>query len=178
MSIYSGYLQDSNISPNEQEFGAGDYSLSFTFSWPENEQIQYDNLITNLTNSANNDPLVDEEGNYIRDYDYIDYWLGVTSETVMWPVSMRNLSEEGKQEYIEQKQAECMALKELKEQYKELLYWNFVCTDGTKTTTGLLHLGGWFCFAENGYQFRFVSDKEEIGRDDLKYVEIEVQVND
>lgn len=178
MSLYTGYLQDIKTSPNDQEFAAGDYTLSFTFSWPENEQIQYDNLQTNLYNAAHNEPLEDAQGNYVRDYDYIDYWLSVTEHTTLWPTSMRNLSEQGKQEYIEEKQYECLTLKELKDQYEELLQWNFVCTDGDKTTTGLLHLGGWFCYAENGYMFRFVSDKETIGQDDLKYVRIEVQTND
>ena len=178
MSLYAGYLQDSTISPNEQEFAAGDYTLSFTFSWPNEEQVQYDNLLTNLANPANNDPIVDADGNYVRDYDYIEYWLGVTEETTEWPISTRNLSAEGKQAYVEEKQAECLALKEIKEIYEELLFWNFVCTDGEKTTTGILHLGGWFCFAENGYMFRFVSDKAEIGREDLKYVRVEVQIND
>ena len=181
MKLYTGYLQDTdNVSPNQQEISAGSHALLFTFQWPEDEQTQYNVLEQNIQNAAHNDPLVLADGNYKRDYDYVDFWLHADLEaTIEWPLSMLNKTSEGRGTYLQEKQAECLVLDELRDQYKELLFWNFTCDDGDKITTGILHLGGWFCYGERGtYRFRFVSEKEEIGRNDLSYVQIEVLAND
>lgn len=179
MHRYKGYLQNTDTTSSQQEISAGSHNLLFTFSWPVNEQTQFDTLETNIKAAANNDPLVLEDGNYKRDYDYVDFWLHAdVAETTIWPLSAMNKTEAGKQAYIQEKQAECLVLDELREQYKELLFWNFTCDDGEKVTTGLLHLGGWFCYNEGSYSFRFNSEKEEIGINDLGYAQIEVLTDD
>ena len=173
MALYSGTLEGSTISPNDQEFTAGSAVLSFTFSWPENEQVQYDTLIRNIGNKAKGDPLV-VENNYVRDYDYLDYYLNMSEETKVWPISLQGKTQEEREEIITQRILECEVLKEVKDQYEELLCWNFRCDDGTRITTGLLRLGGWFCWPEGNPRFRFISSKEQIGREDLQFVTIEV----
>lgn len=177
MALYSGTLEGSTISPNDQEFTAGSAVLSFTFSWPENEQVQYDTLMRNIGNKAKGDPLV-VENNYVRDYDYLDYYLNMSEETKVWPISLQDKTQEEREEIITQRILECEVLKEVKDQYEELLCWNFRCDDGTRITTGLLRLGGWFCWPEGNPRFRFISSKEQIGREDLQFVTIEVQTDE
>ena len=165
---------------------AGELKLQITGSWDTVLQYQYDLIQSRLKRMANSQPLK-EADSYNRDYDYIEYydvlygtdlsaWLATSP---VLPLDIVNLPPSSQLQILQDRITLCHGLKPVIEKYKEGLRWNVVVEDeqGVKTSA-VIQPGGWFRNQANDYSFIFLSTKEYIGKDDLPYVYLFVEIKD
>lgn len=155
---------------------AGHHMFMFVFSWPENETDEYNQWQERLSIRSASDPLI-KDGDILRDYDYIEYYMNLPDELppdYPLPKSLKNMTPEEREQEIQVRKEEVVALNTMLNEYRQLMSWNFSYTVEGVTKTGMLKIGGWY--KEDLYRFRFVSDKEEIGPQDLDKVTVEFEV--
>lgn len=184
-TTYAGVLyNDADKDIFTQVITAGEVSLLCEFTWSVANQEQYDKLVAINKTSAFKDP-IEKNGTYDRDYDYMAYYLGLQGVDLteyinqggLIPVSLRSQPLFKQIELIEDRIQVCVNLSNMFSQYKECMRWQVkVTTETGDITVAVVQPGGWFRNQDNTYSFRFTSDRDYIGRDDLKYVTIEVEV--
>ena len=63
--------------------------------------------------------------------------------------------------------------------YKDVLKWQFTMTcDTLPTAVGYVQPGGWYHNQDDSLAFRFVSELENIGKEDITKISIEFEVYD
>lgn len=178
MRKYVCELTNAGSSVQSVQIQVGRLLFLFTFTWPENETDEYNQFMRNLSRMAASDPLV-KGSDFIRNYDYVQYYIDfpeeITEDTIL-PQSLKGHTEEEIMQIVAERKEEVSALKIVLDEYRQLMVWDFSYTLNGVVNTGILRTGGWYK-GEN-YRFRFVSNKEEIGVEDLAYVTIEFEVEE
>lgn len=159
--------------------------LQIEGSWDTVLQYQYDIIKNRLVTMAKADPLYDE-GDYARDYDYMDYYMALDGVNLSdWldtnppiPNSLKTLTKETQIYILQDRIAFCKELQPVLIKYEEGLRWNVVIKDsnGVKTSA-VVQPGGWFRNQADDYSFVFTSTKDHVGYDDLPYTRMIVRLN-
>lgn len=185
---YTLILDDIDIADDTFSFDMSvtpQVQLQVTGHWDTVLQYQYDVIKKQLIAMAKADPLNDN-GEYIRDYDYIDYYMalvGVNLEN--WLVSNPVIPNDIKNAplatqifILQERIAFCQDLQPILQKYEEGLRWNVNVTDSNGiTTAAVIQPGGWFRNQADDYSFSFLSTKSHVGIDDLPYVTMVVRIN-
>lgn len=163
----------------------GDYAFQIELIWPETVQEQWDDLQRQLLGSSRSDPIIREGVRYDRTYNYIDYYDSVPAfgsgmeewwaEQTEYPQSLKDKEDSVVYTVLSQRKELVAQLKVFQEELKEQLLWHVKITAGSEVTAGVVRTGGWIRNQDNTWSMRFLADVEEIGRDQLPVVTIEVE---
>lgn len=183
MQTYVADLSDITVQDNvSQLIKVGDSVLTFEFSWDIIARQEYLDLLRSLVNLADGDPLYNTETKlYVRDYDYLNYYLSIPSDIDAWlandpmlPNSMSGMDNLQIEEYIEERRSFCEEIQALLKQLQDILKWHVtIYLENEILTTGLLTLGGWYLYQSN-LRIRFYTDSDlsSIDYNDLSKVKI------
>lgn len=170
-------------SGGEMTFNAacGNWDLSITLRWPEAIQEVWDEATASLSHLGSDDPLVTLMG-YRRDYDYIKLYSSIEDKEAFLtqkegiPLSIQNAPADERMNILDERIAESKVIAQYMSELKEHLKWLATVVDqyGEKTEA-VVEPGGWFNNQTNDYSFKFFSDKEYIGFDDLQYAKLMVR---
>ena len=187
MSVYTSPIVGSN-DMFSQSCSAGGLLLTISFQWSYVSQEIYDDVVKQILLKRNTLPLIDKSTNkVIREYDYFTYWLTVPTnynDIITW-LSQENTipyipgasSDSYKVQQILQESTFAQALFYEVAEYGEQLYWMAnISINGqeihcTVRPGAIIDLG-------NNITLSFISDRDSIGRDELQYVTIKVEVPD
>lgn len=164
----------------------GEHNLTFSFTWPAVIQDQVDIVEKRVTDMSTNDPLIGGEG-MNRSYDYIDYYTSIPdfgagmeewwTEQTMIPSSLRNTSTSAVYSVLTSRKALCTQMKAYISELSEMLYWTAeVVDENNEVTVAPVIPGGWYRNQDEQYAFRFTSEMDNIGQDDLARTSLEVEV--
>lgn len=168
-----------------------DLQLQIRGAWDNVLQYQYDIIKEGLRTRSSSQPLLLPNGELLRTYDYIQYylpftdpefdfeewWNGDKSEGVPFDVSRMELTQA--QYLINQRAGFCKELFPIVQKYKEGLRWNVLVEDNNGgRTSAVIQPGGWFRNQALNYSFKFISEKASIGVSDLPYVTMIIEVKD
>ena len=183
MQTYVADLSNITVQDNvSQAIKVGDSILTFEFSWDTIARQEYLDLLRSLSNLADGDPLYNTETKlYVRDYDYLSYYLSIPSDIITWldsnpmlPNSMTGMDSLQIEEYIEERRSFCEEVQTLLNQLQDILKWHVtIYLENDVLTTGLLTLGGWYLYQSN-FRIRFYTDSDltRIDYNDLTKVKI------
>lgn len=162
--------------------------LSVTGAWDTTLQYQYDIIMEKLYQMQQSQPLK-KDNILLRAYDYVEYYTGKNGPSedfsYWWnhwanlpyykdvgiPFDVRNMNEATARNFLASRIELCMGLKPILKRYRDGLRWNLIVEDNRGgRTSAVLQPGGWFKNSALDYSFKFVSDKEHIGHDDLAQV--------
>lgn len=195
MNLYTYKLSKTDEDSFVVQLSAGKHEMRLSFLWAIANQEQYDMIKRQLTRMADNDPLLGKGGVIIHNYNYVEYYLEmkgksdaeigawVTDTEVPHPQSIINMSSTGEDvrptiNMIKERILECEEIESVLLHYKEVLRWQVsVSVDSDSPTVAAIQPGGWYRRQEN-VMFRFVSDREAIGKEDLPYVTLQIGVKD
>lgn len=184
MKTYSRY-ETQMTGATQFEVSAGNYTLSCELTWPQPIQDCYNQLITNITNSAKADPIIGD-GNINRSYDWIEYYSSIPAfgagmeewyeEQTALPSSMRSLTGTSIYSVLTERRTLALGLKEYKQDLLDMLHWQMQVTD----TAGNIMVcpvvpGAWYNNQADDYALRFVAEMDTIGHDDLIRTVIQVE---
>lgn len=185
MITYYYQLQDIPSEHFIKHVSAGSRTITFEFQWAFTAEEQLNDIYRVFTERSMNDPLVINNNTLDREYDYYTYYMDLVNKDLnTWldtnpilPRSLMNLTKTRQVNVLNTRIAEVRQLQPIISQYLEILRWQCVVTStGTEKTISVVEPGGWFRNGNNVYSFRFVSDKERIGKEDLSSVYIEIEV--
>lgn len=161
-------------------------TLKFDFQWAIVSEEQYSLVQNHLTSRAQADPLF-IEGNFNREYDWFNYYYALRNIDIStWldsnpilPVSIKGQPRDTQLYLINIHVEEVKALAPVINLYKDVLKWQFTMTcDTLPTTVGYVQPGGWYHNQDDSLAFRFVSELENIGKEDITKISIEFEVYD
>lgn len=168
-----------------------DLQLQIRGAWDKVLQYQYDIIEEGLKTRSSSQPLLLPNGELLRTYDYIQYylpftdpefnfeewWNGDKPEGVPFDVSRMELTQA---QYLMNQRAEfCKELSPIIQKYREGLRWDILIEDNKgERTSAVIQPGGWFRNQMLDYSFKFISEKASIGVDDLSYVTMIIEVKD
>lgn len=166
----------------------GDKTILFRFQWAIVSEEQYNIVLNYIATKRKSDPL-NVHGSYTYDYDYIAYYLNLAlmteEELNDWldtdpvlPSSIQNMARPSQLLTLQRRIRECISLKPVLDQYKEIVKWQFHASYQDQITVGYIEPGGWYRSQDPEFSFRFVSDLDYIGRNDFNNVLIEFEVRD
>lgn len=188
------YIYDLTDLPNDtfqhtpMQINFGDYTLWFVFQWPEYVYREYQQLMIQLVNRADGDPLTNIGRQvFNRDYNWLQWYNSVPDnaseewlEEQEWlPLSVRNSDDPlhliAYTKYMSEE------IQQRVDIYKQLLRWRFEAYDssGKVLVTGNVQIGGIYMNQDTDYSFSFTSDfVESIGFNDLSRTSILFEVKD
>jgi hypothetical protein len=166
----------------------GDKTILFRFQWAIVSEEQYSIVLNYIDTKRKSDPL-NIDGAYTYDYDYMQYYLNLAlmteEELNDWlgtnpvlPSSIQNMQRTSQLLALRRRINECIALKPVLDQYKEIVKWQFHATYQDQITVGYIEPGGWYRSQDPEFSFRFISDLDYIGKDDFNNVIVEFEVRD
>lgn len=164
----------------------GSETVRFRFQWAIASEEQYNLIMRYIDTKTNSDPL-NNDGTYTYEYDYMAYYLNLSTMTEeeldewldtnpVLPNSILNSVRASQILMLQKRITECLALKPVIDQYKEVLRWQFKATYKDQVTVGFIEPGGWYRNQDPNLCFRFVSELPYIGRSDFNNVAIEFEV--
>ncbi|MBO5921207.1 MAG: hypothetical protein J6Q48_02325 [Bacteroidaceae bacterium] len=160
--------------------------VQFRFQWAVASDEQYNLIMRYINTKTRSDPLNDN-GTFTYEYDYLSYYLALkdmdNDELNAWldtdpvlPNSIVNSVRASQLLMLKSRIKECIALKPVVDQYKEVLRWQFQATYKGQITIGFIEPGGWYRNQDPDLCFRFVSELPYIGYKDFNNVTIEFEV--
>lgn len=164
----------------------GSEMVQFRFQWAVASDEQYNLIMRYINTKTRSDPLNDN-GTFTYEYDYLSYYLALkdmdNDELNAWldtdpvlPNSIVNSVRASQLLMLKSRIKECIALKPVVDQYKEVLRWQFQATYKGQITIGFIEPGGWYRNQDPDLCFRFVSELPYIGYKDFNNVTIEFEV--
>lgn len=152
----------------------GSRPVQIAFIWPRDVHNIYLRLVQYLLTFASNNPIV----GLPRNYDALSYWLSAETyeEFLLLPNQpVKSVTaEQWEQIHIEMQAIANDAL-----YYEEQLVWSLTIADWLGDIYQCtIRPGAWINNTSTIYRFRFVSDRTNIGPDELPYVSIEYEVYD
>lgn len=164
----------------------GNETIDFRFQWAVASEEQYNIILQYLDTKTRSDPLNDH-GTYSYNYNYMEYYLALSDkseqELVEWldtdPVLPNSISQAVRASQVlmlKKRINECLTLKPVILQYKEVVKWQFRAVYKDQVTVGVIEPGGWYRNQDPEMSFRFVSELPTIGRKDFNNVTIEFEV--
>lgn len=164
----------------------GSEMVQFRFQWAVASDEQYNLIMRYINTKTRSDPLNDN-GTFTYEYDYLSYYLALKdmddAELNAWldtdpvlPNSIVNSVRASQLLMLKGRIKECVALKPVVDQYKEVLRWQFQATYKGQITIGFIEPGGWYRNQDPDLCFRFVSELSYIGYKDFNNVTIEFEV--
>lgn len=185
----------------EVTFIAGTIRFTCTFSWNTENQEQWDAFERAIETLAKTDPLVEEGKPYDRTYDYIDWYMqfddcslqeAVTGDVykeyrerlqsmTAIPNSIRKYDFDNQLLYADvviPRLEACRTLDARRTLYKECAVWQCKLSYENDTRVVRVVPGGWAYNQDNIFRFRFTTNKDTIGYDDLNLVSLEVYTNE
>lgn len=181
-------LPDENSTTVVNNVQVGRNNVRFRFQWAVASEEQYNLIVQYINTKTKSDPLNDN-GTYTYEYDYLQYYLqfeDMTDEELnAWldtnpvlPNSIANAVRASQILMIRKRLEECITLRPVVLQYKEVLRWQFQAIYKDQITVGFIEPGGWYRNQDPELCFRFVSELDYIGRKDFNNVTIEFEVGD
>lgn len=181
-------LPDDNSTTIVNNIRVGRDTIRFQFQWAVASEEQYNLIMRYISTKTKSDPLNDQ-GTYTYDYDYISYYLNLSQMTEQeladWldtnpvlPNSILNAVRASQILMLKKRISECVSLKPVIDQYKEVIRWQFQATYRGQTTVGYIEPGGWYRNQDPELCFRFVSELAYIGYKDFNNVTVEFEVGD
>lgn len=164
----------------------GNETIDFRFQWAVASEEQYNLILQYIDTKTRSDPLNDH-GTYSYNYDYMEYYLALANkndqELAEWldtnpalPNSIENANRASQLLMLKKRISECIVLRPVLAQYKEVVKWQFKATYKDQVTVGVIEPGGWYRNQDPELSFRFVSELPQIGRNDFGNVTIEFEV--
>ena len=168
----------------------GENAFEISFQWAIATEEQYSMIQNYFKRKASSDPLIITSGGnttFQQEYDYYSYYIALSglsdAELIDWlsvapslPESLKNGSPENSLNLIRIRVKECEDLKEAVDLYQDVVKWQFVVSFRDKQYTGFVIPGGWYNHQGDNVSFRFISELEDIGQNDLGNVSIEIEV--
>ena len=190
MSRYYRYTETDKNLPDSfhKSVSVGGMTISVEFIWPTYIEEEIHNI--ELAVYARMTSMGLDDGRQI--YDFFDYWNDVavyltTHTSEQWiadttkakPVNLYQVADADKDAWIEEQldfYIDCMDMLSF---YNELLVWEVRISYRGYTLSNAVNLGGWTEFPDGSFAFKFASSvKENIGREDLPYLDIYFEVYD
>lgn len=164
----------------------GNETIDFRFQWAVASEEQYNIILQYLDTKTRSDPLNDH-GTYSYDYNYMEYYLALSDKSEQelreWldtdpvlPNSISSAIRASQLLMLKKRINECLTLKPVILQYKEVVKWQFRAVYKDQVTVGVIEPGGWYRNQDPEMSFRFVSELPTIGRKDFNNVTIEFEV--
>lgn len=164
----------------------GNETIDFKFQWAVASEEQYNIILRYLDTKTRSDPLNDH-GTYTYSYDYMEYYLALADkndqELNEWldtdpvlPNSILSAVRASQILMLKKRIAECVALRPVILQYRDVVKWQFKATYKDQVTVGLIEPGGWYRNQDPELSFRFVSELAYVGFKDFNNVSIEFEV--
>lgn len=164
----------------------GNETIDFRFQWAVASEEQYNLILQYIDTKTRSDPLNDH-GTYSYNYNYMEYYLALANkndqELAGWldtnpvlPNSIENANRASQLLMLKKRISECIVLRPVLAQYKEVVQWQFQATYKDQVTVGVIEPGGWYRNQDPELSFRFVSELPQIGRNDFGNVTIEFEV--
>lgn len=183
VTVYQSQLTQGTLN---YDWTAGDHNLQATFVWPTVEQEQWDVFTRELAALSASDPMI--MGNkYVRDYDYIDYYTSVVpqqqvdraewfAEQTDLPASLHGKTYAEVLSVLEERVTLCQGFAIYKQELSEALRYQCTIVDeaGEVTVCDVIP-GGFTRNQDNDWAIRFLADVDEVGRDQLGIVTVEVE---
>lgn len=181
-------LPDEDTTNIVNNIQVGRNSVRFRFQWAVASEEQYNLIMRYIETKTKSDPLNDN-GTYTYNYDYMDYYLALSTMTEeqlndwldtnpVLPNSIMNSVRASQILMLQKRISECLILKPVIAQYKEVIRWQFRAEYKGQITVGFIEPGGWYRNQDPEMCFRFVSELPYIGRKDFNNVTIEFEVSD
>lgn len=186
VTVYQASLIPDTLS---YDWTVGDHNLQATLVWPTVEQEQWDAFTRELNALASNDPMI-VNGKYVRDYDYIDYYTNVVPQQQVdraeWLVEQTDLpaSLHGRTyaeilTVLDERVTLCQGFAIYKQELSEALHYQCTIIDETGEVTVCDIIPGAFIRnQDNDWAVRFLADVDDIGKDQLGIVTVEVETYD
>lgn len=179
-------LPDEDTTSVVNNVQVGKEVVRFRFQWAVASEEQYNLIMRYINTKTKSDPLNDD-GTYTYDYDYMSYYLNLATMTEeelndwlntnpVLPNSILNSPRASQILMLQKRIEECITLKPVIDQYKEVIRWQFKATYKDQITVGFIEPGGWYRNQDPDLCFRFVSELPYIGRNDFNNVTIEFEV--
>ena len=179
-------LPDEDTTSIVNNIQVGKEVIRFRFQWAVASEEQYNLIMRYINTKTKSDPL-NNDGVYTYDYDYMSYYLDLSAMTEeelndwldtnpVLPNSILNSPRASQILMLQKRTAECITLKPVIDQYKEVIRWQFKATYKDQVTVGFIEPGGWYRNQDPNLCFRFVSELPYIGRNDFNNVTIEFEV--
>lgn len=179
-------LPDEDTTSIVNNIQVGKEVIRFRFQWAVASEEQYNLIMRYINTKTKSDPL-NNDGVYTYDYDYMSYYLNLSTmseeELNDWldtnpvlPNSILNSPRASQILMLQKRIEECVTLKPVIDQYKEVIRWQFKATYKDQITVGFIEPGGWYRNQDPDLCFRFVSELPYIGRNDFNNVTIEFEV--
>lgn len=185
------YYYKINNQNNEDSFTqlirVGNRTVEFHFQWAIVSEEQFGMVSRYLNRKANTDPILRRNGNYDRDYNWYSYYISLVGiDLGQWldsqPELPISLIDKPRTKQLSLLRTNIQAVLELQPAvvlYMDLLKWGFqMSCDDLDTAVGNVQPGGWYHSQDTKLSFRFTSEMETIGRDDISQVIIEFEVYD
>lgn len=164
----------------------GNETIDFRFQWAVASEEQYNIILQYLDTKTRSDPLNDH-GTYSYNYNYMEYYLALSDKSEQelgeWldtdpvlPNSISSAVRASQLLMLKKRINECLTLKPVILQYKEVVKWQFRAVYKDQVTVGVIEPGGWYRNQDPEMSFRFVSELPTIGRKDFNNVTIEFEV--
>lgn len=195
MNLYTYKLSKTDEDSFVVQLSVGKHEMRLSFLWAIANQEQYDMIKRQLIRMADNDPLLGKGGVIIHNYNYVVYYLELegksdteieewlTDTEIPHPQSIINMLATGEDirptiNLVKERILECEEIESVLLHYKEVLRWQVsVSVDSDSPTVAAIQPGGWYRRQES-VMFRFVSDRDAIGKEDLQYVTLQIGVKD
>ena len=190
MSSYYRYTETDKNLPDSfhKSVSVGGRTLTLEFKWPSYIEQEVKNIDIAAYNRMTSQGL--DDGTQI--YDYYDYWNDValyltthTSEewiadtTKPKPFVLYSIPDADKDKWIEDQLDFYISCMDMLSFYNELLVWEVKINYRGYEISDAVNLGGWTEFPDGSFAFKFASSvKENIGREDLPYLDIYFEVYD
>lgn len=190
MLTYEGTLDAADSADFHRQFQAGNIQLDIHFRWNTVVQEQLDLYRRAIEARAAADPLLPSIN---REYSWVDYMLSLPSEQadilallesdnppeLPQSIATADISNELKASQLYESRLEAEEIQDMIQPYFDNECWNIEITaDEGESVTGQLRTGGWFHEQNDEWRVRFVSEKSDIGYDDLELVGIEMEVKE
>lgn len=165
----------------------GSRTLEFHFQWAIVSEEQFKIVVEYLKKKADTDPILRRNGNYDREYDWYSFYIALVGvDLEEWldgdpelPTSLISKTRTKQLSLVRTYIKEVLALQPAVDLYTDLLKWGFQMTcDDLDTAVGNVQPGGWYHNQDTKLAFRFTSEIDYIGRNDISQVIIEFEVYD
>lgn len=189
MNLYRASLADSITGTSQftATLTAGTKTYVCRFMWPDACQEQMDILQSHLNTLSDTDPIGPA---YNRAYNWSSFYLqfqGLDDKEIEElvatlgdevPSSFKGLPSYQLLVIIHERLLQALEYEQVYLLYKEALRWQVTVECDGLTTVAVVQPGGWYNF-DSGNAFRFVAGtREYIDFDDLKYVEMEFDIDE
>lgn len=185
VSLYSTLLSNDNL---VYALKAGNHRLNMTLYWPVVEQEQWDIVMRRVAQMSSSDPIITKERTVVsRTYDYVAYYTEsvprqMVDREAWWeqqdtaPQSLIGKTYEQIAGILEERVTLCQGIAMYLEELSEALCYQVTIIDEERRViTGTLRPGAWINNRDTSWALRFVADIENIARDRLDIVTVEVE---